>query len=148
MSVAGLWIAWRKQARLWTWGMAAGALFVSAGLMLQLWRVDKRFERDRRVAAMQVQEAVDRKASLAADLGSYEDLLQRYNNQKQQLIREIGEFGKQLDLLKARTQGLERAHSGLQELERALTGFRSAQERFESNLRTLEQAVQKSASRQ
>ena len=92
-----------------------------------------------RARAEHQQQGAERKQHLA----NYESLLQRYAQQREQLIREIVEFQKQMDLLNSRTQRLERVGLELQRLERSFDQYRQKEGQFLKHLDRLEGQVKK-----
>jgi septal ring factor EnvC (AmiA/AmiB activator) len=132
----------------WPW-LGACALSLALGcLLVSQWhrRLSLRPEFEAHSAA--VRDQGQRNAQLSADLAAFDDLLDRHTRQREQLVAEIAEFQKQLELLSRRTQRLEFVRDQLQLLDSEFSGFRQTEDRFKANLRQLEQSVASGAGQQ
>ena len=133
---------WQQQPRQWA-GIAAVALLVALGaVLITELEVTSQLERDNRNAIAQLDAAEKQRQSRTDDIAAMDDLLQKNNDHKEQLIHDIGNFESQLAVLKARTEKLEEAHQALDELEAASKAFRQVQDHFEGDLRELEKITE------
>jgi hypothetical protein len=104
------WYRERHQ-RVWV-AAAVGALGLGC-VLIQQWHRGLALKADYEATSTAVDADKSLNARLSNDVAGYQELVDRGSSQKEQLIQEIAEFEKQLDLLKNRTKGLELVKGGL-----------------------------------
>ena len=110
-------------------------------LLLDQWHRAMALRNEHDAASAAVASAEGRNQQLTANVKEFQDLLDRHTSQKEQVVREIAEFQRELELLTRRTQGLERVRDDLKALDGEFARFRRAEDEFTSNLARLEEAV-------
>jgi chromosome segregation ATPase len=128
----------------WLGVFGVTAVIVLAAAIFTGWLRARRLQANHQAQLSRLEGAASQNRALQEDGKSIRDLLQRFDGQKDELVREIADFRRELDLLQARTKSIEQTRDQLQKLDGALADFQKDQGRFEDNLRSLEAAVQKS----
>lgn len=132
---------WYAEARQWLGIAAAVAALVLSAVLVRQWRTVLQLQEREALSAAASAEAQRQREQLRENVRETQELLEHYQGQREQLVREIAEFQVQLALLSERSEGLERARDRLEVLDIAFGRFRAEEERFNTNLDRLSGSI-------
>lgn len=132
---------WHRQFRQWA-GLAAAAVLVLLGAGVG-WQglTTARLEGEVDSAAARRDGQVQKLAERRGQKAEYEELLTRYRDDREQLIREIADYRNQLQILQARTQRLEQVREETGRLTAAFDRYEQAESDFLDRIERLEAAL-------
>jgi hypothetical protein len=94
-----------------------------------------------RVATAETGATANALRSRRIDLGAYNDFIDRYAAQRDEVMRDVADFDRELLLLTRKTSRLERVRLKLEELDREATALGAADTKFRKKLEVLQQNV-------
>jgi hypothetical protein len=129
---------WYRESHQIAWLLASAVAFALGLVVLRAWRQGRMLQANYRASSIAVAGDSDLNSKLVSDSRGFEELIDRGSSQREQLIGEINDFEKQVELLKSRTKGLELVKADLEKLDAEFAGYRRIESQFKSDLRRLD----------
>jgi chromosome segregation ATPase len=131
-------ISWYRQQLQWSW-IAAGLLLTTLSIFLLREAMDGRsLEIRLNAARADLTASHVQNEDTRVTVRTYDELIRQYDAQRDVLIREIGDFRREIEVLSAKTKRLELVAEKLVHLEHEFQRFRTEKEGFLKTMALLE----------
>jgi len=131
---------WYNQRGQWSWIAGGVVLTVSSIFLLNETMAGRSLGAHLSAARCDLAASHAQNEDVRATVQTYDELIRKYDAQRDELIREIGDFQREIEVLSARTKRLELVGEKLTQLDHEFQRFQTEKEGFQKSLGRLEGA--------